>query len=285
MRARGRVVRWAAKGNHRMIFAVRTALAVLAVNALAIPLSALSAPDPSPTARLSRDELIEWAKRDPIGVARAGRVWFERNVSEYRCTFTKRESVNGVMRPEEEIDVRFRARPYTVLMDWKRNADRAQRVLYVDSPEYVDEQGRKVARIVPAGFIARALVGEVKRPIHGPDAQKASRRTIDEFGFLHLFELLEKYHARAEADGVLEYRFEGEGEIDGRPTLIFVRLLPVSDDNRYPDARLVLHLDQQWLVPVALDSYADADGRVLLGSYRYTDVNLEPKFAAADFSL
>jgi hypothetical protein len=47
-------------------------------------------------------------------------------------------------------------------------------------------------------------------------------------------------------------------------------------EGTYPDARMVLHLDQEWLLPTAVYSYADHEGKDLLGSYVFTKVRLNP---------
>ena len=59
--------------------------------------------------------------------------------------------------------------------------------------------------------------------------------------------------AIAAEQGVLNIRYAGTGVIDGRPTFVIVRDLPYSGPRGpYPDARMVLHLDQEWLLPVAV---------------------------------
>ncbi len=226
----------------------------------------------------------ELARRDPMAVARMARDKYDATIRDYRCLFVKQERIDGDLHDEEQIEVRFRRAPHSVYMIWKKNADQAKRALFIDSPEYVNEKGEKVARIEPAGVIARAFVSEVTRPIHGADAKKASRRTMDEFGFRALLSLLETYNTQAEKEGVLDYRYTGTGMIDDRPTLVFERRLPfTNEDGRYPDAKFVLHLDREWLIPVAAYSYADKEGKKLLGSYVYKDIELNPGLTDADF--
>jgi hypothetical protein len=83
---------------------------------------------------------------------------------------------------------------------------------------------------------------------------------------------------------VPEWKHEGEGSIDGRPTFVLARYLPYTGPNgKYPDARLVVHLDQEWLLPVGIYSYADREARVLLGSYISTEVELNRSFSDLAF--
>ncbi len=157
-------------------------------------------------------------------------------------------------------------------------------MLFIDKPEFVDKHGRKTAKVEPNGAIARLFVSEIMMPIDGSEARASSRRTIDEFGFRELLDLLVRYNTLAARNGVLDFRYDSVGAIDGRPTLVFVRHLPYDPRNdTYPDAKLVIHFDQEWLIPTALYSYADRDGKSLLGSYEFTDVKLNPGFSDADF--
>lgn len=241
---------------------------------------------PRPEAAFTRERVEAMAQREPLRLLKLAMELCEERVSDYRCTLYKQECVNGNLGSRQVIEVRYRERPLSVFMIWRENPDRVSRALFVDSPEYVNKKGEKVARVEPAGLIARALVRETTRPIHGPDARAASRRFMDEFGFESTLETLVRYSELAERNGDLKLWYEGEGRVDGRPTYILKRLLPYcGPEGLYPDAKLVVHLDQEWLLPTAVYSYADSDETVLLGAYEFGDVNLDPHFTARDFEF
>ena len=230
--------------------------------------------------------LADLAERDPMGLARMGLKRYERLVRDYRCVFHKQERIGGKLRAEEQIEVRFREQPHSVYMIWQKNADKVKRALFIDSPKNTDKKGRKLATVEPAGAVIRIFVKETRIPIHGKDARKASRRTIDEFGFKAVFNLLDRFNRLGAENGVLEFTFGGEGEVDGRPTFILIRHLPYDGPTgTYPDAMMVLHIDQEWLLPTAVHSYSDHEGRELLGSYVFTDVELNPGLDDADFKF
>ena len=220
---------------------------------------------------------IALAKQDPWGLARQGKTMYERQIRDYTCVFLKQERISGKLRDVEEIAVRYREDPKAVYMVWRRNADQAKRALYVDNPEFVNDKGEKLARVEPAGALIRLIVSDIMMPIHGKRAMASSRRSIDEFGFYSTLGLLDRFNHRALEAGVLDLRYEGEGSIDGRPTYVIVRHLPYTgEDGVWPDAKMVMHLDQEWLLPTAVYSYADSEGRRLLGSYILTKVKLNP---------
>lgn len=237
-------------------------------------------------AGLSRHQLLELAQSNPKALFKRATEKYDAEIDAYSCTFIKQERVNGELRPKEQIEVRYRERPHSIFMIWKDNADQARRALYIDSPEYRNSKGEKLVKVEPNGAVARLFVSEIKLPMHGDRAEKASRRPMDLFGFRVLLHFLDVYNSRAERRGELQLKFVGEGEIDGRPTIVFERFLPLKgNENIYPDAKMVMQIDQEWLVPVSIKSYADHKGKVLLGHYEYHDVRLNPKFDAHDFEF
>ncbi len=252
--------------------------AVTAVSALASPIARRSASE------LSRLDTL--ARTDPWGLARLGRERYDREIRNYTCVFLKQERIGGKLRKVEEIEVRFREQPKTVYMLWRRNADQAKRVLFQDTAEFVNKKGEQVARVEPAGALIRLVVSDILMPIHGKRARQSSRRSIDEFGFRSTLGLLDGYNQLGADHGVLDLRYAGEGEIDGRPTYKIVRYLPYDGpDGLWPDAKMVMHIDQEWLLPTAVYSYADREGTKLLGSYVHTEVKLNPRFDAQAFEF
>ncbi len=219
-----------------------------------------------------------------MALVRQGIERYDREVRGYRCVLIKQERLAGALTPVQEVEVRFRESPHTVYMLWRTNADQVKRALFVDDGVNVDQDGQKLARIEPAGALVRLFVKDLNMPIDGPEAHKASRRSINECGFRATFTLLERYNSVAAERGVLDLKYTGGGMVDGRPTYVIVRTLPLSGDGDvYPDARMVLHLDQGWLLPVAVYSYADHEGKELLGSYVFTRVELNPTFGDEEF--
>ncbi|MCA9245203.1 MAG: DUF1571 domain-containing protein [Phycisphaerales bacterium] len=234
----------------------------------------------------SKAELIRAAQRDPSVLSDTGERIYETQIDDYTATFIKQERIDGKLGKPEEIEVRFRDFPHSVYMIWKKNADQARRALYVDSPEFKDSKGRKLAKVEPNGAIARLFVSEVEIEIHGKRSREASRRSIDEFGFYSTLTLLRDINSMAKQRGVLDYRYDGEDEVDGRPTFRMVRYLPYQGEKGdFPDAKLVLHLDQEWLMPIGLYSYADHEGKTLLGSYVFHDLRVNVGLSEADFKF
>ena len=227
----------------------------------------------------------EMAQRDPLGLFRLAIQQYDRDIRDYRCIFLRQERMNEKLMPRQTIEVHYRESPRAILMTWLRNPGQAKRALYQEIVNS-DGTGRSQLLVEPAGAIAKLVAKRVAVPVRGHRSRSAGRYTIDEFGFRAALERLLLVSDSALKRGVLDLTYAGEGEIDGRPTLILVRRLPYSGEGGpYPDARLLLHLDREWLLPLAIYSYADPEGKKLLGSYVMTSVKLNPKLDDAAFML
>jgi len=235
----------------------------------------------------SASSLLSLAHSDPQALVRLAQKRYEREITDYRCLLVKRERVKGKMTDVQEIELRYRRSPQAVYLLWQKNPGGARRALHRGGdPAYTDDDGELLARVEPAGAIARLFVSDIYTPIHGKRAKAASRRTLDQCGFGASFEMLIADNALAERHGELDFRFDRVGEIDGRPTFVLVRQLPYSgDDGRYRNAKMVMHIDAEWLLPVGVETYADAAGTQLLGHYRFVQVERNPGMTEADFKF
>ncbi len=230
------------------------------------------------------DPFAATARSDSVGVFRAALERYERSVHDYTCTFEKQELVGGSLTADQVTQVKFREKPFSVNMRWTKNEDKARRAVYVEG-WWTGKRGEKLAVVEPAGLIARLLVDDVLRPIDGPEAKRAARRRIDQFGFANSLRLILKYCDLSANRGELDVRYLGEGTLGGRPTYVFERRLQYTGDHGlYPDRLLVVHLDQEYLLPTGCIAYADEAGTKLLGRYVITDVKFNVGLTDSDFA-
>ncbi len=238
---------------------------------------------PAEPFELKPESPAELARRDPRALLRRALEHYEDHITNYTCTFTRRERVKGTLSKRQVIHVRFREQPYSVRMLWVRNAKRARRAVYVQE-RHRGSGGQELFLVEPAGAIARALFPTVAIPVHGKRARAASRHTIDQFGFRWTLRRILQINEKADRAGVLDLRFAGEGAIQGRPTFILNRFLPEAhDDPAYANAFLELHLDQEWLIPLSIRAYADHNGATLNEAYTYSDLRINPGLGDASF--
>jgi len=228
---------------------------------------------PAPNGRPGFDDLI---RRDPLAALEQAQREHAAAVSDYTCTFVKQELLDGGLSEEQTIATSFRSTPYSVVMHWLKNPGKAERVIYVKGKWIdagADKPEEREQAVCQPGAIARVFLKSIKQPIRGPLAREASRRYIDEFGFLQSLELLTKYSQIAKERGELILTFRGESKFDGRPTYVLERRLPYTgEDGIYPDRVATIHIDKAWHVPVSVRCYADDAKTQLLGRYEYSDV-------------
>lgn len=228
-------------------------------------------------------------RTDPLAALKKARTQHRRNVSDYACTFVKQEWLPSGMSREQEIETKFRAEPFSVMMHWIRNPGLAQRVIYVknrwvdEDAGNPDEREQAVCRPIPP---LDSLIKSIKQPIRGSRAKKASRRCIDEFGFERSFDLLIEYCELARSRNELHLEFKGDSEFDGRPTWVIRRELPYTrKGGPYPDRIAEIHIDKKFKIPVAVYCYADDDmtPEKLLGKYEYRNVRMDIGLTDRDF--
>ncbi len=199
---------------------------------------------------------------------------YQSHIKDYTCTFIKQEFVGGRYTKEQHIKVKFREGPFAIFMKWVKNAELVDKVLYIKG-----KYGNK-ALVKPAGILGWFVIGHIKRSVDGPDAAKVSRRRLDQFGFANALRLILSVNERAKKKGDLTFRFLGCSEFAGRKTYKFERILPDKPD--YPDQRMVVHIDREWLIPIATFCY-NARGK-LLGKYIYKDIKLNIGLAWKEFT-
>jgi hypothetical protein len=224
------------------------------------------------------------ARSDPLGLLRVAQERYDRTVRDYVCTFSKQELVGGRLTAEQVTRVKFREKPLSVNMLWVKNADKAQRAIYVEG-KWTGKSGEKLAAVEPAGAIARVFVDYVMRPIDGPDAKKAARRRIDQFGFANSLRLIVKYCDLSAKHNELDLKYVGDSAVGGRPTYVIERRSAYTgDEGVYPDHLMIVQLDKESLLPVSCISYADEAKTKLLGRYVVTDVKFNVGLTEGDFA-
>lgn len=244
------------------------------------PAQALASPVRSTLAHLPTIE--DQASHDPYVFLQESLQDYDRRVRDYTCTFTKTEYLAGELSDEQVMRAMFREKPFSVRLEWLKNADKANRVLYV-ADKWM-EDGNQMAVVEP-GAIARFFVSYVMRPIHGADAQKASRRTIDQFGMRNSLALTLKFATLAKAQNKLRLEYVGKGKVDNRDTLVFERRLPYTgEDCGWPDRTLVVNLDREYRLPTLCESYADDEKKNLLGRYMISNVKLNANLPDSVFT-
>lgn len=232
-----------------------------------------------------REFLLNLARNEPKAVLQAALRYCESHVHDYQCVLTKQERLEGTLNQPQTIAVLLHEQPKRVLMTWVRNPGKIRRALYVEG-RHIDVVGNELFEVEPTGAIARTLVGSVMTEVRNPKREAAGLGSIDQLGFRAMLREIVRVSEAADRLGLLDLVFASEDSIDGRPTLKLVRQIRDPERvERRAAGLLVLHLDQEWLVPVSVHCYGDQAGQVLSRSYVFTDVRMNPGLAAGRFTL
>ncbi len=218
-------------------------------------------------------QLEALAGKDHVALLKRALEHYRDNFRDYTCTFIKRERIDGRLRPEQWVEVKFAEKPFSVAMRWVKNSPIGDRLLYV--------QGKHNGQMLvnPKGFLFK-LVGTVQRDPTAPEVMANTLRPVTMFGFRRSMESLLKVYELATARGEATNRFRGYKEVGGRLAMVLERKLPPRKD--YPAKTTVWYLDVEHLVPLGLEGYGW--NNELLCSYLYKDIQFNVGLGEEDFT-
>lgn len=221
-------------------------------------------------------EMARLVKDDPVAFLERSIDHYAATVKAYRATLVKQERVGGTLYPPEVIQVSFREKPFSVLMDWQDGARLARKSLYVEG----ENSGRML--VLPAGW--RAIVGVVAADTGDYRAKNHTRYPITEFGLLTGTQRTLKSWKAARERGELKVRFlgtESPEELKKRPCWVVERVERPSRDPEgittttfYFDPTTYLQLGS-----ILLDEKGE-----LVGKYYFRDLEVNPAFAEDTFT-
>jgi hypothetical protein len=219
-------------------------------------------------------EMARLAHTDPIAFLQQCLRRYQREVRGYHCILDKQERLAGVLYPPERMEVWFQEEPFRVRMDWLQGARQVQRTLYAQG----ENHNRALVRPGPDRPILSRLPVVVERDPDGPDARKAGRVPISEFGakWGTLCTLGPWQRARNRHALHLEYLGEQRlEEFGGRVCHVFHRTgYEHPEDDGICDS--TTYVDKEtWLQVGAL--LKDCHG-LLIARYAFRDVQVNPEF-------
>ncbi len=220
--------------------------------------------------------LEELAESDPVAFLEKCLYRYEAEVQSYRCIFDKRERVKGKLLHKEKILVHFRAKPFSVHMDWKVRKDIIPiKTLYVEG----ENDGLMVVR----PFFPVVPLKHVK--IDDDNAKATSRFDITNFGMGAGARNTLNSMRKARAEGELYLTYEGimkVPEVGNRFCYKFIRAPHVPPEPPDDVNELIIYIDlvtQLQVGSVLLDPHGN-----LLAEYFFHDIEVNPKFDAKQFT-
>jgi hypothetical protein len=218
------------------------------------------------------NRIIELARTDHISLLKLSLQNYESKIQDFTATFHKQERINDNLKDTEDIAIKFKEDPFSLVMDWQKNHGAVDKLLFVEG-----QNGNKMV-VHPAGWLS--WIKSVKRDPQDKQVKQSSRRTPDQFGFQRTIESLLDVYEKAKVNNDLKIAYLGQTEVFGRSCVSMERTLPPKPE--YPYARLVMDFDTEYLLPVSISCY-DWQGR-LLSRYTYENLQFNVGLTAANFT-
>ena len=219
--------------------------------------------------------LEELAKTDHIALLKLCQENYAQRYRDYTCKLIKQERIKGALGQEQHVRVKFLQQPFSVAMNWEKNAPIADRMLYVEGKH----NGQMIVR-PKSGLLQLLTGGAVFRKPDGADAMKNTLRPVSLFGFHRGTRALLDVYEAAEKAGHLREEFGGYAEVGGRKAIVLERYLPAKSE-AYPAWKTVVCIDMEYLVPIKIVGY-DWDER-LTSSYTYEEIRFNEGLTNDDF--
>lgn len=219
-------------------------------------------------------ELEKLARTDHRSLLRQGLQNYQAHYQDYTCTFSKTERINGQIRPEQQVDVKFRESPFSVAMHWMVNAPKGDRVLFVDG-KYNNQM-----LVQPKGLLAVLTGGAVTRDPCGKEVMADTLKPVTLFGMKNLMASLLDVYEQGHKNGESTDTFTGVADFCGRKVLVLQRVLTYRKG--YPAKTTIWYFDPEWQVPLGLEGYDWNDQ--LICKYTYSDVKFNVGLGDADFN-
>ena len=221
-----------------------------------------------------REKCIELAQNDHISLLKVAIANYDKNIRDYTGKFHKQERIRNKLGKKQVISFKFKEKPFSVAMNWDKNAGSANRLLFVEG------SNDNLMLVHPTGIMS--WIKSVKLDPRGKDALKSNLRPCDLFGFRRNMVETLKIYERTLKNGDLTFKTQGIEIVDGCKYVTLERILPDKPEEKYPAARLLLRFDLDKLIPVGLKSF-DWDGN-LISEYGFSDLKFNVGLKNADFS-
>ncbi|MBX9680413.1 MAG: DUF1571 domain-containing protein [Gemmataceae bacterium] len=217
---------------------------------------------------------VDPIRDDPLGYLETCLSRCEKETQGYIVTFRKREWVDGRLLKPEKIIVHFRAKPFSVHMNWKEGEGRAGKVLYVEG----ENKGNMLVRPKTLSLFV------FEKDPEGPESKASGRYPVTKFGILNGMRSTIESMRAAKERGTLHLRYEGLVKLEvfgDRPVHQFKRT-PYDPPEVDGINRLTLFIDPETGLQVG--SIVENAAEELLGEYFFTDLQLNPMFSPEQFT-
>jgi len=191
-------------------------------------------------------------------------------VQDYTATFLKQERVEGKLRDQERISIKF-MKPFKVYMKWLEVS--VKEALYVQGA-YSDKVQARCDGLL--GLWTWSFSPRDPRLMEG------NRHPITDIGFGFIIDVMRRNIPKAVERGEVNDVRITEEPFDGRPTMRVEARFTPKDGQEYYTSHMIAHIDKEHMLPVGITCY-DEKGQ-LQEQYGYKDLKVNVGLTENDFS-
>jgi len=219
----------------------------------------------------NRNQIIQLAKINQIALLKLAMKHYKKNVRDYQGTLYKQERIAGKLGKEQVISFKFKENPFSIFMQWRKNAGPIDRLLYVEGMH----DNKMIVR--PNGPFSK-WIKSVKLDPNSENIRKTSLRTCNEFGFYRIMQEMLRIYKLAKND--LEVKSVTQKMTDGCRFVEMEVLLPAN--KKYQERRVIIQIHIEYLMPVHVASY-DKKNK-LIYRYIHKDLQFNTGLSNSDFT-
>lgn len=220
---------------------------------------------------LSETEFIQLAKNNPEELFKKTAAHFKKTVFDYTGTLEKQERVKGKLGKEQTVEFKFREKPFSILITWKKNAGKIDKMLYVE------KQNKNKMLVHPTGLLS--FIRSVEKDPLDKEVLKSSRKPCTEFGFLKVLNNFVNEYKPEPAKPNVRTEFVKVFEKDQRKYVVLQQSF--TNPQKGKEAKRTLIYDIELMLPVEREAF-DSEDKLL---YHYTYKNLKFNIGLTDLNF
>ena len=193
-------------------------------------------------------------------------------IDSYTAIFHKQERVDGKLREEETISLKFK-KPFKVYMKWIKAPHKGREALYAEG------WNKNQVRVHEGGILGLVTVNLDPK---GRRAMQENRHPITDTGLGKLVKILQENVIKGLAAGEIDFKEHGQDMVYGRKTQKIELVLPKARAKDYYCCRAVIHVDLETTVPIKVQIFDGND--LLIENYGFENLNLKAALTDADFN-
>ena len=191
------------------------------------------------------------------------------NISDYTCTFHKKELIRGRLIEERNIFLKFKKPPH-FYMKWLDGKNKGIEAIYVDG-----KYNNKL--VVHLGGMLSFI--KISIDPEGKLAMRNNRHPIMEAGIGQIISIIEKNYRMSKNDTNVFITYEGEHVLSGNKSMLIKAVFP--ERKEYYGHIIYLYFEKESYLPIKITVY-DWENQ-LIEDYYFEDIKLNVGLTEKDF--